>query len=219
MDSEPVRLAVVSASGATARYVFRGDRVRMGRGEDNELHVPDSAMSRLHSELVRTRQGWELRDCGSTNGTRRNGRTIDDPILLAPGDEVGMGDTSVVFEPPAQGDLVLDRTRRHDGKVSAVDALVASLLDGRADFWESVAEPFLRRELSRDAARELVAATWRASDGSYKEMARLLRMPRDHKRLLNFLNRHGLSVDRSPAGAPFSPPRETARFPSRRKVP
>lgn len=196
MPPDPIRLAVVSASGAAAHYSFRGDRVRMGRGEDIELHVPDAQMSRLHAQIERTVGGWELRDCGSTNGTRRNGRTIAGPVLLRRGDDIGMGATIVLFEPATTDAAVLGRTRRDDAPAAAVDVLLAGLLDGSLDFWDAFAEPYLRREISRDAAREIVAAAWRSSEGSYKEMARILRIPGDHKRLLNFLNRHGLSVDR-----------------------
>jgi hypothetical protein len=197
MEPEPVRLAVVRASGVTSHHAFAGDRVRMGRGEDIELHVPDPEMSRLHAEIVRTAEGWVLRDCGSTNGTRRNGRTIDAPVRLRPGDDIGMGETTVVFGARPGTPVVLDRTRRADGAPAAPDALLAGLLDGTVSFWDAVAEPYLRRDLSRDAVRALVAAAYDAAGGSYKEMARILHLQGEHKRLLNFLNRHDLSVDRA----------------------
>jgi len=39
-----------------------------------------------------------VRDLGSTNGVRVNGRALDGPQVLAPGDHIDLGSTGIVFE-------------------------------------------------------------------------------------------------------------------------
>jgi len=76
----------------------------------------------------------------------------------------------------------------------AQDDLYGRLLRGEASFWMDVAEPFLRRDLSRNDVRDLIERGWREAGGSYKKMARLFGIAADHIRLLNFLRNHRLGV-------------------------
>ena len=46
--------------------------------------------------MRRAAEGWLLADLGSTNGTIVNGQEITE-VLLAHGDEITIGDTSIVF--------------------------------------------------------------------------------------------------------------------------
>lgn len=42
----------------------------VGRGEENDIIVPDSSVSRRHAELIEKQPGtYNLRDLGSVNGT------------------------------------------------------------------------------------------------------------------------------------------------------
>ncbi|MGH2871179.1 MAG: FhaA domain-containing protein [Solirubrobacteraceae bacterium] len=81
------RRMVVGPAGAT-----------IGRSRQCDVVVDDPNISRKHAE-VRPRGGaWVLRDLGSTNGTRLNGRRLDGPEVLRRGDEIQLGATRIAFE-------------------------------------------------------------------------------------------------------------------------
>lgn len=66
------------------------DLVRLGRAPDAPVHLPDTAVSRVHAELHREGGGYVLQDLGSSNGTYLNGRRIDrSPVH--PGDVLRVG--------------------------------------------------------------------------------------------------------------------------------
>jgi hypothetical protein len=52
--------------------------VTLGRGPENDVVVDDATLSRLHVVLMRADDGtWTVRDAGSSNGTRLEGRRLD----------------------------------------------------------------------------------------------------------------------------------------------
>jgi DNA-binding NtrC family response regulator len=125
---EAVRLTVVHPSGPAVSYRLSGDRVRIGRDPENEIRLSDAETSRLHAELVREDGSWTLRDCGSRNGTRVNGRTMTASRRLAKGDEIGICRTTIVFDADAD-----DAAARHATRVlDAADASQPPALVGRA---------------------------------------------------------------------------------------
>jgi FHA domain/DUF1707 SHOCT-like domain len=62
----------------------------IGRADYCDLILDEATVSRQHAMLRRTPEGWELRDLGSTNGTRVNGWRIERAPLRA-GDELMLG--------------------------------------------------------------------------------------------------------------------------------
>jgi hypothetical protein len=70
----------------------------LGRSRQCDVMIDDPNVSRTHAE-VRPRGGsWVVSDVGSTNGTRLNGRRIDRPEVLRPGDEIELGTSRITFE-------------------------------------------------------------------------------------------------------------------------
>jgi len=70
----------------------------MGRQPDNDVVVDEPPVSRKHSAIVSTVNGYYIRDLGSTNGTFINRRCIfDDEFPLAHCDLVRMGGSDVTF--------------------------------------------------------------------------------------------------------------------------
>jgi hypothetical protein len=70
----------------------------IGRSRECEIVVEDANVSRQHAELRPRGGAWVISDLGSTNGTRVNGRTINTPEVLRPGDEIEVGSSLITFE-------------------------------------------------------------------------------------------------------------------------
>jgi hypothetical protein len=80
------------------RMVVGPAGVTIGRSRQSDIVVDDPNVSRQHAE-VRPRGGsWVLTDLGSTNGSSVNGRRIDRPEVLKPGDEIEVGTSAMTFE-------------------------------------------------------------------------------------------------------------------------
>ncbi len=69
-------------------------RVRLGRGSDNDVVLPDSSVSRYHAEILREPDGWSVHDLKSTNGVQVNGVPVE-KAPLRPGDLLGVGSFQV----------------------------------------------------------------------------------------------------------------------------
>ncbi len=81
----------------------------IGRTPQNQVQINDPAVSRRHSEIMLTDEGYLLRDLGSENGTYVNGERIQEQIL-AEGDRVQIGTIRFVFSTsmPGSGPPVAD---------------------------------------------------------------------------------------------------------------
>jgi hypothetical protein len=78
---------VVGPSGAT-----------IGRSRQCDVVLDDPNVSRQHAEIRPRGGSWVLTDLGSTNGSSVNGRRINTPEVLKPGDEIRLGTSVVTFE-------------------------------------------------------------------------------------------------------------------------
>jgi hypothetical protein len=83
------RLEVVGSGGAV-----------LGRSRDCDVVLEDANVSRHHAEIRPSGGSWTVRDLGSTNGVKVNGRRLDParPQSLKRGDVVELGGTRVTFE-------------------------------------------------------------------------------------------------------------------------
>lgn len=84
------------------RFVpLEGDEIRLGRGSDNDVVLPDFSVSRTHAALRREGDGgWFVCDLDSTNGIQVNGVTIR-KAPLSSGDRLKIG----IFEFQVDGEL------------------------------------------------------------------------------------------------------------------
>jgi adenylate cyclase len=95
--------------GSVRVFPLVGDRVRIGRGPDNEIRLPDPSVSRHHALVERTPQGWVIRDLGSTNGTRQNGTRVQRSHLAA-GDSLRVGSFDLEAEEVTEGGTSVHHT-------------------------------------------------------------------------------------------------------------
>jgi Protein of unknown function (DUF3662)/FHA domain len=72
----------------------------LGRSRDCDVILDDANVSRHHAEIRPSGGSWTVRDLGSTNGVKVNGRRVDPqrPQSLKRGDELEIGTSHVTFE-------------------------------------------------------------------------------------------------------------------------
>ena len=49
------------------RFTVTSDVTRIGRRDENDVTLDSGSVSGTHAEIIRTAEGFELRDLGSTN--------------------------------------------------------------------------------------------------------------------------------------------------------
>jgi len=72
------------------------DKIRIGRGDDAELILPNVSVSRLHAIIEKIDGVFWIRDNGSQNGFKINQRNYKEYCLKS-GDEIQIGAFSLVF--------------------------------------------------------------------------------------------------------------------------
>jgi Protein of unknown function (DUF3662)/FHA domain len=80
------------------RLVVGPAGVTLGRSRQSDIMVDDPNVSRSHAEIRPRGGSWVVSDLNSTNGTRLNGRRLQGPEVLKPGDEIELGTSLLTFE-------------------------------------------------------------------------------------------------------------------------
>jgi hypothetical protein len=80
------------------RLVVGSEGAKLGRSRKCDIVLDDANVSREHAEIRPRGGSWVVTDLGSTNGSSVNGRRIDSPTVVKPGDEVELGTSSMKFE-------------------------------------------------------------------------------------------------------------------------
>lgn len=103
------------------RHPLTAARTVIGRGSDADITIPDAGTSRRHVEILWDGERAMVRDLGSTNGTKLNGRKVSE-APLPPDSTVTIGRTDIVFRivakaaPSPRGD---DVTRAFSAREAA----------------------------------------------------------------------------------------------------
>jgi len=83
------------------RHPITRSRTVIGRGTDADITVDDSSISRKHVEVLWDGKRAEVKDLGSTNGSKLNGEPVSQAPLL-PDSVIDIGRTRIVFRVLAQ---------------------------------------------------------------------------------------------------------------------
>ncbi len=96
MPESTAMVVVKRGPNAGSKFVLEGEVTRAGRHPDSDIFLDDITVSRRHAEIVRSGDGYSVRDAGSLNGTYLNRERIED-APLANGDELQIGKFRLVF--------------------------------------------------------------------------------------------------------------------------
>jgi hypothetical protein len=96
-EPDPRRAAARLKVAGRTELLGSGGAV-LGRSREADIVVDDPNVSRRHAEVRPSGGSWIVRDLGSTNGVKVNGRRIQGPQSLKAGDEIQLGTSRVTFE-------------------------------------------------------------------------------------------------------------------------
>jgi pSer/pThr/pTyr-binding forkhead associated (FHA) protein len=92
--------------------------VTIGRSPKSDIPLDDHSTSRDHARITFEDKGYLIEDLGSANGTQVNGKLIEGPTSLSPGDKIQIG-LSIGMQFNAQ---MSDDPQPHDHTIKNVSA-------------------------------------------------------------------------------------------------
>ncbi|MEP7207777.1 MAG: FHA domain-containing protein, partial [Casimicrobiaceae bacterium] len=90
------KLVLLEDDGATLDVILDKERITLGRRADNDVCLPDPAVSGEHAQVVTLLSDSFLEDLGSTNGTVVNGESVQ-KHFLRDGDVIDLGRMRLVY--------------------------------------------------------------------------------------------------------------------------
>lgn len=134
-----------------ATHELTDERITIGRAPDNMLQIDDPSVSSRHAQLLLIDERYQLKDLGSTNGTRVNSELVTDTFLRV-GDRIRFGKIEARYESDATGEA------QPLPEAGEIEARPAETSEKPADF--ANASPFPNRQKEKDtvATAVLVAA-------------------------------------------------------------
>jgi hypothetical protein len=74
----PTLVAQIRTTGRTEKKTFQQSTIQVGRGQENDIVIPDKRVSRQHAIFYLDEKGVSVKDLGSSNGLRIGKETIHD---------------------------------------------------------------------------------------------------------------------------------------------
>ena len=102
-------------NGENRQWMLERSPVSLGRASGNAIQVLDGTVSKEHAELALAGERWTIRDLGSRNGTRVNGRDAISALPIAPGDRVEVGHVLLTVSESTRDDTTRFTTSEHVG--------------------------------------------------------------------------------------------------------
>src|SRR5262249_56829490 len=102
-------------NGELRQWPLERSPVSLGRASSNAIQLLDGTVAKEHAQLSLQDGQWTIRDLGSRNGTRVNGRDAQAPLPIAPGDRVEVGHVLLTVGEQGTGDATRFSTSEHVG--------------------------------------------------------------------------------------------------------
>jgi pSer/pThr/pTyr-binding forkhead associated (FHA) protein len=83
------------------KFVLRVGQTTVGRDVSSDIQIPDNGLSRQHFTIKWDGKNAAVKDLGSTNGTRVNGRNITE-VALSTDTEIQAGSNVFTFRVTAR---------------------------------------------------------------------------------------------------------------------
>ena len=137
----PIKLQVAKEGDDTepADYLFEQDQIRIGRGSDNDLTLPDQKISTAHA-VIESRDGqYLLFDQESKNHTYIHGERVgeEEPYVLQSGDVLRVGDFTIefvpLFMPSSEQTAYADPSEQEGNPFAKHASQLASAIEGLAE--------------------------------------------------------------------------------------
>jgi transcriptional regulator with PAS, ATPase and Fis domain len=96
------RLSVTISNGMTVEVRLGQKEVKIGRGHEADLQLPDPSVSRLHAKVFRVGRQYFLADLRSRNGTHADGKRITQ-LAMEDGRMFQVGPFRIHFHRPVSG--------------------------------------------------------------------------------------------------------------------
>ena len=140
-------LHVTLQDGTDIKHDLTEDVITIGRVPDNVLQIDDISVSSHHATLTLSAGEYVLRDTGSTNGTRLNGKDLvsDTDHKLAGGEKITFGKVVTHYASDAAAGQVLPLPAEEEAAIVPAAASIRP-----ADF--ANASPFQTKKKKKDPA-------------------------------------------------------------------
>jgi pSer/pThr/pTyr-binding forkhead associated (FHA) protein len=90
------KLLIPSPDGSEHSHDLISEITTVGRVPENAIQIDDGSVSSHHAQIVRVGHEFEVKDLGSTNGTRVNGQRINEARLVN-GSTISFGKIDTTF--------------------------------------------------------------------------------------------------------------------------
>ena len=139
----------ISLEGAKSIHELTDEKITIGRAPDNMIRIDDPSVSGRHAQLVLIDERYQLKDLGSTNGTRVNSELITD-VFLRVGDRIRFGKVEARYESDATGEA------QPLPDAGEIEARPAETSEKPADF--ANASPFPNRQKEKNTIATAILA-------------------------------------------------------------
>jgi hypothetical protein len=97
-QSASMRLVVTEGALRGTTIPLSTSAVLIGRSPSCTLVLDDDYSSSRHARIFPQNGAWFVEDLGSTNGTYLEGRRLEAPVRVQPGEQVRIGQTTMVLQ-------------------------------------------------------------------------------------------------------------------------
>ncbi len=139
----------VYLENARTSHELTEERITIGRAPDNMIQIDDPSVSGRHAQLLLIDERYQLKDVGSTNGTRVNSETVAD-VFLRVGDRLRFGKVEARYESDAIG------AAQPLPEADEIEARPAETSEKPTDF--ANASPFPKRKKEKDKMATIILA-------------------------------------------------------------